>query len=150
MIYIYVTNTILLLATLVSTSSNSEKNIVEVAVHQGVSISIEGFLFEANTNLPLNNNSTMFKNNGSQSISSDSLEWFRLYMENYKQTYNNDSIHNFLRRLSLNAQNTLDVTQVAEVAQDCSAQRTVEPIAVLSMSVTPHNTNSYQLQEYFK
>ena len=98
---------ILLLATLVSASSNSEENIVEVAVHQGVSISIEGFLFEANANLPaLNNNIGMLNNNERQRMLRNSLAWFHLSTENCKEAYNHETIHNVLRGLSLNTQNT--------------------------------------------
>ena len=143
-----------------STSSNSEKNIVEVAVHQGVSISVEGFLFEANTNLPLNNNSTMFNNNGRQSISSDGLEWVHPSMENDNKTYNNESIQSSHNNTTLNYDKSCDsfrrscsgVTQIPEVALDCSGittQRNVEPIAVFMMRVSRH-TNSHQLQESFK
>ena len=165
----------MLLATVVSTSSNGEKNIVEVAVHQGVSISIEGFLFEANTNLPLNNNTTMFNNNGRQSISSGSLEYFRLRIENSKETYNNDSVENALRIMSLNTPNThllrnnnttlnydksrddssrrcSGVTQIPEMALDClpvnTVQRNMEPLS--SMSGNRYHGNSHQFQKYFE
>ena len=97
----------MLLATVVSESSNSEKNIVEVAVHQGVSISVEGFLFEANTNLPaLNNNIEMLNDNERQRMLRDSLAWFHLSIENCKEAYNHETIHNVLRGLSLNIQST--------------------------------------------
>ena len=152
-----------------STSNNSEKNVVEVTLHQGVSILVEGFLFEANTNLPQNNN-TIFNNSGNHGNLSDSLEWVRLYtrlLQNSNETYNNEkrlSLSTHLlpnNKTILNSDKSCDnsgrscldlLTQMTGMAPDCSvtsAQRGFEQITLLSSHVTRH-INSHQLREHFK
>ena len=150
-----------------STSSNSEKGVVEVGLHQGISTLVEGFLFEANTNLPQNINITL-SNDGSHGNLSGRLGWFRLDTHllqtfNNDKTCNNEGFHNSLWGLYFLQNNIttlndnkncdsprrlfLDGIQTVEVAPDSSvksAQRGFEQTSPMIRSLTRH-TNLHQL-----